>query len=191
MTRIAACRHHGERAVALPDGSAISCPHLIVGQNFHFRFAVRTQFAPNCLSFYLWRIRCWPNPVGVGIPVAWYPRTDPHVCSLALKAGWRRVFARRAATRLRPGSRGSVRLERSRSATGPTFPFSNLERPITYVWLPLNAIARASSRCRAPQRSHKALVLPLRRVGVIVLANVIGMLNTIALAQRSLDILSN
>src|ERR1035437_1383483 len=25
MTRIAACRHHGERAVALPDVSAISC----------------------------------------------------------------------------------------------------------------------------------------------------------------------
>src|SRR5208283_2411357 len=37
MTRIAACRHQGERAVALPDVSAISSPHFIVSWEFHFR----------------------------------------------------------------------------------------------------------------------------------------------------------
>src|SRR5208282_475804 len=40
MTRIAACRHHGERPVALPDVSAISFPHLIVSRDLHFRSQV-------------------------------------------------------------------------------------------------------------------------------------------------------
>src|ERR1035437_7693084 len=34
MTRITACRHHGERPVALPDVSAISCPHCGPGRCF-------------------------------------------------------------------------------------------------------------------------------------------------------------